>query len=128
MSDLKIHHIALKTKNVESLSDFYSTVLGLEERDRHFFPSGELRSVWFRLGHSILMIEHLEADSAKKTSSAESDLPGWHLLSLTIPSTRRKEWKSKLEKQGIAIQKESDFSLYFLDPEGNRLALTSDEV
>lgn len=50
--------------------------------------------------------------------------PGWHLLALTISAADRNDWRTRLAAAGIPITGESAYSLYFSDPEGNRLALS----
>ncbi|PIR26041.1 MAG: glyoxalase [Deltaproteobacteria bacterium CG11_big_fil_rev_8_21_14_0_20_42_23] len=116
---LHLHHIALKTKQLEHLLPFYRDFLSLEHLQDHRTENGTLRSAWFSLGeNAILMLE--QSEEMKKSENTS----GWHLLSLAISKTERKVWKTKLQEQKILLEHETEYSLYFRDPEGNRLALS----
>jgi catechol 2,3-dioxygenase-like lactoylglutathione lyase family enzyme len=116
------HHLALSVRDLESCGKFYGDILGLPVVARHQNDRGELRSVWLQTSSLILMLEK-QADS-KTSPDGERASCGWHLLALEIPKEKREEWKNFLTSRGIFIEKESQYSLYFRDPEGNRLALT----
>lgn len=116
-----IHHLALKTNSPEKLAHFYEHFFGLTDK-QIFSDENGIRSVWYTLGKTILMIERCQQSSSKV--SFESDSPGLHLLALSITKQERNSWKEKLDKAGIKIERESQFSLYFCDPDGNRLALS----
>jgi len=105
-----LHHSALKTRNVKACALFYAQVLGLVEIKRNHQKDGRLRSVWFDLNGVILMIEE------GKT--------GWHLAALSMNKKDRKGWRTKLTAAGVKIDSETEHTLYFTDPEGNRLALS----
>ncbi len=115
------HHIALKVADLTTCERFYTEVLGLGVIARHVDVKGAPRAVWLSLGDMILMLERGQGDGAKKLNS---DASGWHLVAMRIERTAREMWKSKLSAAGVAIVDESDYSLYFNDPEGNRLALS----
>jgi catechol-2,3-dioxygenase len=118
--------VALKARDVGQLSAFYVNVLGLDEI-RRFEDDGGLRAVWLHCGESVLMLERSEV--AEGGDSAEhdffSDPPGLHLIALTIVAKERERWRGRLEKHGFEVAHETSHTLYFRDPEGNRLGLTS---
>src|SRR5690606_17668229 len=94
-------------------------VLGLKLATWHYYADGKERSAWFDLGQgTILMLE----DSGATTTPPQ--IGGWHLVALGIAPTTRSAWLTYLQAKGIAITAESAYSIYFNDPEGNRLALS----
>ena len=109
---MNIHHIALKIKNLALCENFYRDVLQLK-----VLKKNESRSVWFDLSGTILMIEKTDGPLSK----AEK---GWHLLALAMQPDQRDAWKKRLADHGVEIESESPYSLYFRDPEQNRLALS----
>ncbi len=114
-----LHHIALKVHDLLSTATFYERIMGLKEIDRKYLPDETLRSIWLKMDDgTILMIEKGD----QLTGSGESN--GWHLLAFEMTASEREEKKNFLQTHGVVIEMESDFSLYFRDPEGNRLAFT----
>ncbi|MFZ5797596.1 MAG: VOC family protein [Desulfobulbus sp.] len=121
----KPHHLALKVRDLERCEHFYANVLGLESKERLRATNGTLRSVWFDLGGMILMLERCASPDTAEASpgAAYPERPGWHLLALTVAPDSRADWRERLRRAGVTITGESDWSIYFRDPEGNRLAL-----
>lgn len=109
---LGIHHIALKVENVARVAAFYHDVLDLEEIMRHHHDDGSLRSIWLKISDTILMIE----DGTSQ--------PHWHVVAFGIEESQREIWRKKLASSGVVIENESAYSLYFKDPEGNRVCLS----
>lgn len=118
--NLTTHHIALKVESLERCEDFYGRVLGLPAIDHRHDENGAVRSVWFDLREVILMLERCE----KRRRSQEEESPGWHLLALRISEEERGIWETRLAQAKVAITGRSPYSIYFTDPEGNRLAMS----
>ena len=57
MNKLKIHHIAITTRDLEMMRKFYESLPGFSKAEKQFEKNGELRSLWFRIGEILLMIE-----------------------------------------------------------------------
>jgi glyoxylase I family protein len=120
-----LHHLALKARDPIALAAFYREVLGLQETTVHHDARG-VRSVWLSAGTTILMVERSEAGPRTEEARAfEDDPPGWHLLAFAIPAEEREAWRTRLEQAGAAVVRQSAFTLYALDPEGNRFGLSS---
>lgn len=120
-SKLCVHHLALLVNDLEASEKFYRDILGLEEEKRWFNDDGEtLRSLWLRTGeNSRLMLERASSQNRRAKEAS-----GWHLFALEIEASKRQAWRDYLSAHGVAISKESSFSLYFEDPEGNQIALS----
>lgn len=109
-----LHHIALPVRSLAAAEDFYCGVLGFEVAVRHSDEGGNPRSLWLTCGEAIVMLERTS------TAGATSE----HLAAFRIPSDGREGWKAELRAAGVSIVRESQYSLYFFDPDGNRLALS----
>jgi catechol 2,3-dioxygenase-like lactoylglutathione lyase family enzyme len=113
-----MHHIAIATPNIHPMREFYNQLPGLHHlRDNHF-PDGNLRSSWFRYEKSpiILMIEK------------EKFAKGSHALvfDLSHISYDKEELKTYLTNElHLNLDGETEFTFYFLDPDGNRLGYSS---
>lgn len=114
---MQLHHVALKARDPDALARFYREVVGLPEQTRHRDERG-LRSVWLELEPGILMIER--AEQTGPAPLFDEDPPGLHLLALRIRPDEAKSWREQ-----VRVLRESAYTLYVTDPEGNRLALSS---
>jgi len=110
-----IHHIAMTTPDPDRLARFYETIPGLSVIRRNE-ESGSLRSVWFAGDDGvILMIERGEAKAPfalvfnLRVRNANDDAETVRDLSSIIP----------LEEE------RTEYTLYFRDPDGNRLGFSS---
>src|SRR4051812_16835624 len=116
-----IHHLAVLVEDLAGAEAFYSGVLGLEIEKRWPDDAGGTRSIWLALGNGArLMLERATTGDARRASMGA----GWHLLALTIRKEDRAAIESALLTAGIAVDSRSENTLYFRDPEGNRLALS----
>lgn len=111
----RLHHVALGAIDVERVASFYRDVLDLPETARHEDARG-LRSVWLSLGPSVLMIERTD-EPLRRVQGVGA---GPFLLALTAPSGA----EAALARLGVVIESRSEYTLYFRDPEGNRVALS----
>jgi glyoxylase I family protein len=121
MDPLGAHHIAVKVADLARAESFYVSVLGLPVLRR--WPSSDGRqdrSVWLDLGNgAFLALERCEAGPTKS-----EDAPGIHLVALRIRRAERDAWARKLAQAGCPIYRETEFTLYLQDPEGNRVGLS----
>lgn len=110
---MRVHHLAFRTRDLATLERFYTDALGLSVTRR----DGE-RSVWLRTGGAILMIER--ADDAEPSIA-----PGaMDLVAFAIEANDVDRWRRVLAANGIAVEGETAFTLYFRDPDGRRIGLS----
>ena len=71
---MRIHHIAMRTRQLARLEAFYTQVLGLGvvQRDTS-------RSVWLRAGDAILMLETAEANEPHAIAAGSMELVAFHV-------------------------------------------------
>ncbi len=116
-----LHHIALGARDVELVADFYARAFALSERARHHYDDGRLRSVWLDLGGTILMVEHTD-DPPRHVEGVGA---GPFLLAFsTSGPDERAAVEARLEQMGAPVEAGTDFTSYFRDPEGNRVAVS----
>jgi len=96
-----IHHIAIGTHRLQEMTDFYRSLPGLVFREWQFRDDGLPRSAWFDCGETILMLE--EGDR----SGLRALVFVWH-----------EEWHEELIGRATESTR---YTLYLLDPDGNRL-------
>jgi glyoxylase I family protein len=117
------HHLAIQVLDVERTATFYSEVLGLTELARHRRPDGSLRSVWVGLPDSgFIALEHVEARERRDPRPHEA--PGILLVALRIRREDRGAALAELARRGVSIEHQTRWTIYFRDPEGNRIALS----
>lgn len=115
-----LHHVALGAVDVEAVARFYREQLDLPEVGRHFDQRGALRSVWLDTGGVLLMIER--ADEPRRTVTGVGAGP--FLLAFCVAPAERRQLEQRLERAGFAPESRTEFSSYFRDPEGNRVAIS----
>ena len=117
---VRIHHIALGAFDVPLMAQFYRDRFHLEEVNQHHDEEGSLRSIWLAAGGTVLMIEkiHTPPNHAPFMSA------GPFLLAFQTTEEGKERARSDLRAQGIEIESETDWTTYFRDPEGNRVALS----
>lgn len=123
MRILGVHHIALQVSDLEKMAQFYCGVLGLPEAVRHHKDDGQLRSIWVRLstrpGEPAFLA--LEKNSLPQKTMEHR---GYSLLAITIESEARRATEEALRARGVVIEHTSRWTVYFRDPEGNRVGLS----
>ena len=112
---MDIHHLAFRTDQVEELERFYRDVVGLEAPPGA--PHAEDR-VWLRAGATWVMIE--------RRTESEPVLPrrSMDLVAFAIRSIEKEAFLEKLLCVGVAVEQETDFTVYFRDPDGRRVGVS----
>jgi catechol 2,3-dioxygenase-like lactoylglutathione lyase family enzyme len=120
-SSLSVHHLAVVVRDLQRAEAFYGGVLGLPVVRRWTDEAGAPRSVWLGLGGgAFLAVERAAADGPTRADEA----PGWHCVALAIAPSEREAWRRRLAAASVRIERESPYSMYARDPEGNLVALS----
>ncbi len=118
---LAVHHLAVVAVDLERAAKFYVGVLGLRELRRWDDPHGRLRSIWCELGGgAFLAIERAEREEPRR----DDVTPGFHCVALAIRPDEREPWRERLTRANVEVFRESAYTLYVRDPEGNIVALS----
>lgn len=118
---LSVHHLAVVVRDLDRAEAFYAGVLGLPVVRRWDDAAGAPRSVWLGLGGGAFLAVEKAAPDAPPRSGAE---PGWHCVALAVKPDERERWRARLAAAGVAVERESAFTLYVRDPEGNLVGLS----
>lgn len=109
---MRIHHLALRTRNPERLVAFYEGTLGLPVSKRG-------ASTWLDAGGTILMIEHAGANEPEIARDS------MELVAFAIAPSDAALVEARLERAGVAVEARTDFTLYVRDPDGRRVGLSA---
>lgn len=107
---MRIHHVALRVRDLEAAREFYSGLLGLKE-----IRGDSSRSVWLQAGDAVLMLER----TLRGTGAGEGS---GHVLALAAEDLGF--WEEKLTAAGIPIDDRTPHTLFVRDPDGHRVALS----
>lgn len=132
---MKLHHLAIQVHDLEGAVRWYSELFGWPVLREWPAEAGGLRAVWLALS-PVQAPSGLSDDSAcafvaleRCERAPQPDLwrhpnPGLHVLALRIAASERATWVARLAARGVSLDHSSAWSIYFRDPEGNRLALS----
>jgi catechol 2,3-dioxygenase-like lactoylglutathione lyase family enzyme len=116
-----VHHLAVVVRDLDRAEAFYAGVLGLPVERRWTDEAGAPRSIWLGLqSGAFLAVENAAAAPGAPAAGAT----GWHCVALAIAPDERERWRARLAEAGFPVERESPFTLYVRDPEGNLLALS----
>ncbi len=116
---MKVHHVAVVVADLARAEAFYAGTLDLPVVRRWSDAQGAPRSVWLDLDGAFLAVER--AGAAGRRGDAD---PGWHCVALAIAAAEREAWRARLAAAGVAVERESPFTLYVRDPDGNLVGLS----
>jgi catechol 2,3-dioxygenase-like lactoylglutathione lyase family enzyme len=117
---MKIHHLAVVVADLVRAEAFYAGTLALPVLHRWPDASGAPRSIWLELGDSFLAVERAGADAPTRADAA----PGWHCVALAIAPGEREAWRARLAAAGTPVERETPYTLYVRDPDGNLVGLS----
>lgn len=116
---MHLHHLALRTHDLEPLRNFYVDVLGLPERSRQRDADGALRSIWLAAGSVVVMLEVAGAGESLPASG------GMDLVAFGIAASARADYVARLAIAGVRIESTTEHTVYVRDPDGRRVGLSS---
>jgi catechol 2,3-dioxygenase-like lactoylglutathione lyase family enzyme len=107
---VRIHHVALRTNDVERLEHFYARVLGLGVMRR----DDARGSVWLDASGTVLMIERADPGEPLAAQGTKE------LLAFAVED--KEAWRGR-----VTVEAETQHTLYFRDPDGRRVAVSDYE-
>jgi catechol 2,3-dioxygenase-like lactoylglutathione lyase family enzyme len=110
----RLHHLALRTHDLERLLAFYREWFGFE-----LVRDARPRSVWLMLEpSSIFMLERAEQDEPPLAAGSRE------LQAFAVSADERAHLRERLLGAGL-LEAETEHTLYFRDPDGRRVAVSS---
>lgn len=125
MRPTAILETALYGSDVESLAAFYTRVLGLEALQR-LGPQGSA----LLCGRSVLLLFDPALTNAQRDEVPAHGAEGRGHVAFSIQPAEFDRWRRHLASSGVPVESEVDWprgghSLYFRDPAGNSVELTT---
>ncbi len=114
---MRIHHIALRTRDVRKVAHFYRRAIGLPEL-RRSRAAGRLRSVWLDADGALFMIERAERGEPEIARGSRE------LVAFAVTEAEHRRLRSRLERLGVPVEAETSFTSYFRDPDGRRVGIS----
>ena len=125
---LGVLETALYADDLDTAEAFYSTVLDLEldskEAGRHLF---------FKCGHAMLLIFNASATSVQTGPVPRHGSTGPGHVAFSVDGADLDAWIEQIESRGVEVEARIDWpgggrSIYFRDPAGNSLELTTPQI
>jgi len=120
-----IDHAALSVEDLERSLKFYTEVLGLKISPRENQKPGT--EYFLYCGNSLIGL--IQGDRVGKKHLLEDAGLGGNHVSFRIATRDFDRFAQELKARGVTItfekKRERSWSLYFLDPDGNKLELTA---
>lgn len=104
-----LHHVAIGTKNLSVMREFYLKLPGMEILREHYDEAGELRSTWYLMTHNIILM--LEKKEKPKAPEA-----------LVFSCVGLKDIELLNE---LALTEKTKYSVYYSDPDGNKIGYST---
>ncbi len=120
-----IDHVAISVSDLEKSLEFYTKGLGLKITDREYSKPGI--EYFLDCGTSLIGLIQGKKDGPKHLLQDEG-LGGNH-VSFRVRTQDFDKITEEIKKQNIPMtylkKREKSWSLYFLDPDGNKLEITA---
>jgi glyoxylase I family protein len=122
---MELHHFAVQVHDLEGAVRWYRELLELPLLREWHDDKGALRSVWLRLsGDAFLALERCARPPETKGETWADRELGYHLVAFRIAPGERLLWEQRLAERGVPIEHRTQWTVYFRDPEGNRIGLS----
>ena len=122
MNVLGFHHVAVQVHDVAKVAAFYVELLGLLELQRFHRDDGSLRSIWVSTSTQPGQHGFIAIEGADPTTTAGA--LGYSMVALRIEASQRKAIVAELAQRGLKPERESAWTMYLRDPEGNLVGLS----
>jgi len=124
----EILETCLYADDLTAAERFYGEVLGLER-----YAASPGRHVFFRCGSHMFLIFRAAATQTLDAGVPAHGATGPGHVAFGVPARDLDAWRSRLQEAGVAIEQDKSWpgggrSLYFRDPAGNSLELTSNAI
>lgn len=111
---MKVHHIALRSNDIERAEVFWTAIFGLRVLRRE-----GARAVWLALDGAVLMLERAEPSEALPAPG------GRDFLALSVSDEEREKFRARCRERSVPIEHETEFTTYVRDPDGRRVGVSS---
>ncbi len=122
---LGMDHVAISVSDLEKSMDFYTKVLGLEITSREDSKPG----VEYFLDCGTGLVGLIQGDSQGEKHFLKDGGVGGNHLAFRVQSKDFDQIVEEIRKRNIPItfmkKREKSWSLYFLDPDDNKLEITA---
>lgn len=122
---LGIDHAAISVRDLETSLKFYTEILGLKISPREYQKPGV--EYFLDCGTSLIGLIQGKLEGEKHLLQDEG-IGGNH-VSFRVPTKEFDAAVEELKRRGVTItyqkKREKSWSVYFLDPDGNKLEITS---
>lgn len=122
---LGIDHVAINCRDLKRSLEFYTRVLGLKVTERE--PSKPGMEYFLDCGSSLLGL--IQGDTAKGNHPFQNEGIGANHVSFRARTQDFDPIVEALKRQGIPVRffkkREKSWSVYFEDPDGNKLEITA---
>jgi len=127
MSPSGVLETALYARDLQKAEAFYTAVLGLELDSKV-----EGRHLFFRCGSGMLLVFDPRTTSQPGPVPAHGATGPGH-VAFSVPEAELERWADHLRRSDVPVEADIDWprggrSIYFRDPEGNSLELTSPRI
>ena len=126
----EILEVALYVTDLAAAEHFYTTVLGLS-----LYSKFEDRHVFLRCGHRMVLLFNAEVtinSGDGPLDAPEHGMKGAGHIAFAVQDREVDQWKEHLTAHGVSIEKEicweNGKSIYFRDPSGNSVEITSPAI
>jgi glyoxylase I family protein len=113
MSPVALHHLAFRSEKLAQLEVFYTQLVGLRVLRR--FANGHC---WLGAGGCVIMLEQ-QAPGEHNLPSGSLELIAFQITQEAVPALRE-----RLKQAQVAIEAETEFTLYVRDPDGRRIGFS----
>ena len=111
---MRLHHVALRTRELPRLEEFYVRVLGLTVTRRD-----GVRGVWLDAGGVTVMLERADTDEPPVAAGSKE------LVAFAIEAGEGPAWEDRLARAGIKVEARTEATLYVRDPDGRKVGVSA---